>query len=85
MLGILAHLGTIAALWPVLSFAVFTGLQVEPLYGNIGIGVTVALAAAYVYFGVAPLSTRPACASMPLSTSTPYSARQWRAPAQCFA
>ena len=51
MLRVLAHVAAIAALWLVFSFALFLGLQVEPLYGNIGIGMTVALAAAYVYFG----------------------------------
>ena len=51
MLRILAHIAAIAALWLAFSFALFLGLQVEPLYGNIGIGAAVALAAAYVYFG----------------------------------
>ena len=51
MLRILAHVAAMAALWRVFSFAMFLGLQVDPLYGNVGIGVTVALAAAYVYFG----------------------------------
>ena len=33
------------------SFALFLGLQVAPLYGNVGIAATVALAALYVYIG----------------------------------
>ncbi len=51
MLRILAHVAAIVALWLVFSFALFLGLQVDTLYGNIGIGLTVVLAAAYVYFG----------------------------------
>ena len=44
-LKVLAH---VAALYLVFSFALFPGLQVAPIYGNIGIAVTVALAALYV-------------------------------------
>ena len=44
-LKVLAH---VAALYLVFSFALFLGLQVAPIYGNIGIAVTVALAALYV-------------------------------------
>ena len=46
---VIAH--AIALLYLVASFALFLGLQVQPLYGNIGLGVTAALAAAYVYVG----------------------------------
>ena len=48
---ILAHVAAIVGLYVVFSFALFLGLQVAPLYGNIGLGVTAALVAAYVYFG----------------------------------
>ena len=48
---VLAHAGAIALLYLVASFALFLGLQVQPLYGNIGLGVTAVLAAAYVYIG----------------------------------
>ena len=41
----------IAGLYIVFSVALFLGLQVAPLWGNLGIGVTVALAALYVYVG----------------------------------
>ena len=51
MLRILAHAAAIAALFVALSFALFLGLQVRPMYGNIGLAVTALLAAAYVYFG----------------------------------
>ncbi|MXX22394.1 MAG: hypothetical protein F4X98_07885 [Gammaproteobacteria bacterium] len=48
---VIAHVIAIALLYLVASFALFLGLQVQPLYGNIGLGVTAALAAAYVYVG----------------------------------
>ena len=48
---VIAHAIAIALLYLVASFALFLGLQVQPLYGNIGLGVTAALAAAYVYVG----------------------------------
>ena len=51
MRRILAHVAAIVGLYVVFSFALFLGLQVAPLYGNIGLGVTAALVAAYVYFG----------------------------------
>lgn len=50
-LKILAHLAALAGLFLAFSGAMFLGLQVAPLYGNVGIGVTVALAALYVYVG----------------------------------
>ena len=48
---VLAHVGAIAPLYLVFSFALFLGLQVRPLYGNIGLGFAAVLAAAYVYVG----------------------------------
>ena len=51
MLRFLAHAAAIVALWLVFSFAMFLGLQVRPVYGNIGIAVTAVLAAVYVYVG----------------------------------
>lgn len=50
-LKILAHLAALAGLCLAFSGTMFLGLQVAPFYGDIGIGVTVALAALYVYFG----------------------------------
>ncbi len=47
---ILAHVAAIVALWLVFSFALFLGLQVEPPFGNIWIGATIVLAAAYVHY-----------------------------------
>ena len=46
---VIAH--AIALLYLVASFALFMGRQVQPLYGNIGLGVTAVLTAAYVYVG----------------------------------
>jgi len=48
---VIAHAIAIALLYLVASFALFLGLQVQPLYGNIGLGVTAVLTAAYVYVG----------------------------------
>ena len=48
---ILAHAGAIVLLYLAFSFALYLGLQVEPLYGNIGLALTAVLVAAYVYFG----------------------------------
>ena len=50
-LKVLAHVAILASLHLLFSFALFPGLQVAPIYGNIGIAVTVALAALYVYIG----------------------------------
>ena len=38
-------------LYLVFSIALFLGLQVKPLYGNIGIAAVAILAALYVYIG----------------------------------
>lgn len=48
---VLAHVSAIALLYLVFSFALFLGLQVRPLYGNIGLGFAAVLATAYVYVG----------------------------------
>ena len=50
-LTVLAHIAAVVGLCLVLMTALFLGLQVAPLYGNIGIGVAVALAALYFYIG----------------------------------
>ena len=50
-LKVLVHVAALAGLYLVFTFALFLGLQVAPLYGNIGIVATVALAALYVYIG----------------------------------
>ena len=51
MLKGLAHATALVALYLAFSFALFLGLQVRPLYGNIGLAVVAVLSAAYVYFG----------------------------------
>ena len=48
---VLAHVGAIVLLYLVFSSALFLGLQVRPLYGNIGLGFAAVLAAAYGYVG----------------------------------
>ena len=50
-LKILGHVVVIALLYIVFSFSLFLGLQVRPMYGNIGLLITALLVAAYVYFG----------------------------------
>ena len=50
-LKILCHVLVILAIYLWFSFSLFLGLQVRPLYGNIGMLVTLLLVAAYVYFG----------------------------------
>ena len=50
-LKILCHAAVILAIWLWFSFSLFLGLQVRPLYGNLGMLVTLLLVAAYVYFG----------------------------------
>ena len=45
------HVGAIALLWIAFSFALFLGLQVSTLYGNLGLLGVASLAGAYVYFG----------------------------------
>ena len=48
---VIIHAGVVALLCLAISFALFLSLQVRPLYGDIGLGVTAVLVAAYVYFG----------------------------------
>ena len=50
MLRILAHTIAIIGLYLTFSFALFLGLQVNPLYGNIA-DTTAGVAAFYVYIG----------------------------------
>lgn len=51
VLKVVLHALAIVAIYLVFSFAMFLGLQVRPLYGNIGLLVAFVLVAAYVYFG----------------------------------
>ncbi len=51
VLKILAHVAALVGLYLVIATAMFLGLQVGPLYGNIGLVVAVALVALYVYVG----------------------------------
>ena len=51
VLKILAHVAALVGLYLVVATAMFLGLQVGPLYGNIGLVVAVALVALYVYVG----------------------------------
>ena len=46
---ILAHAGAIIVLYLAFSFALFLGLQVDPLFGNIGLVAVGLLVASYVY------------------------------------
>lgn len=48
---VLAHVAAIAGLYVVFSFSLFLGLQVDPVYGNIGLVVTTLLAIVYIYIG----------------------------------
>ena len=50
-LKIFSHVLVLLAIYLWFSFSLFLGLQVRPLYGNIGMLVTLLLVAAYVYFG----------------------------------
>ena len=47
----LAHIVVVIGLYLVFSISLGLGLQVSPLYGNIGLGVTGVLVALYVYLG----------------------------------
>ena len=51
MRRILAHAAVLIGLYLAFSFALFLGLQVRPLYGNIGVGAVAVMAAFYVYIG----------------------------------
>ncbi len=48
---VLAHAGAIVLLYLAFSFALFLGLQVKPLFGNIGIALSSVLVGVYIYFG----------------------------------
>ncbi len=48
---ILAHAGAVIGLYLAFSSVLFLGLQVNPLYGNIGLVAFGILVASYVYFG----------------------------------
>ena len=41
----------IAGLYVAFSFALFLGLQVRPMYDNLGLGVVAVLCGIYVYLG----------------------------------
>lgn len=58
-LQLLAHGVAIASLCLAFSFALFLGLQVSTLYGNLGLAVVAMLAVAYVYFGWVRRRHRP--------------------------
>ena len=45
------HIAILIGLYLVFSISLGLGLQVSPLYGNIGLGVTGVLVALYVYLG----------------------------------
>ena len=51
MLKIVIHVVAIVGIYLVFALAMYLGLQVRPMYGNIGLAVTAVLVAAYVYFG----------------------------------
>ena len=51
MLKVLAHAAAIIGLYLAFSFVLFLGLQVNPVYGNIGLVAVAGLVALYVYLG----------------------------------
>ena len=51
LLTILIHVAVLIALFLAFSFALFLGLQVHPMLGNLGIITVVLLAVLYVYIG----------------------------------
>ena len=50
-LTILIHVAALLALYLAFSFALFLGLQVQPMLGNLGIITVALLAVLYVYIG----------------------------------
>ena len=48
---VLVHAAVIAALYVAFSFALFLGLQVHPMFGNLGLVLVAGLCGAYVYLG----------------------------------
>ena len=53
MLRALAHAAAVIGLYLAFSFALFLGLQVDPLYGNIGLAAVAVLIGLYIYMGFA--------------------------------
>ena len=47
----IGYIAILSGLYLVFSISLGLGLQVSPLYGNIGLGVTGVLVALYVYLG----------------------------------
>ena len=63
MLKILAHAGAIIGLYLALSLVLFLGLQVKPLFGNIGLVAFGTVVVSYVYrmhrrSGIEPMVVR---------------------------
>ena len=48
---VLLHAAVIAGLYVAFSFALFLGLQVHPMFGNLGMVVVAVLGGVYVYLG----------------------------------
>ncbi len=48
---VLVHAAALAGLYAAFSFALFLGLQVRPMYGNLGLVLVAVLCGAYVYLG----------------------------------
>ena len=48
---VLVHAAIIAALYVAFSFALFLGLQVHPMFGNLGLVLVAGLCGVYVYLG----------------------------------
>ena len=48
---VLAHAAIIAALYVAFSIALALGLQVHPMFGNLGLVLVAVLCGAYVYLG----------------------------------
>ena len=66
---ILAHAASIIGLYLVFSFVLFLGLQVNPVYGNIGLVAVGVLVALYLW----PVSVTPSAANTGTSTTRPAS------------
>ncbi len=48
---VLVHAAVIAALYVAFSLALFLGLQVHPMFGNLGLAMVAVLCGVYVYLG----------------------------------
>lgn len=71
MLKVVTHAAVIITLYLAFSFALFLGLQVDPVYGNIGLLAVAVLTGLYVYLGFVKKSSRGKPAGEPVSRPPP--------------